>query len=240
MENQDLPISQLVLATELDGREILPFAKDNGNGALLVSLLKSFIREGLATQSAVEGKQNKLTAGFGIEITPDNKIKSTLDVSPFKVVDTLPTADIENKIYLIPDPEGDPGSNEYVEYLYVGGKWEMLGKFSPSIDLTPYTKTADAEKTYAKKSEIPDTSNFVERSVVNTLAEQVAQLVTSVTSMKNKLDTIPAIPLNDGKCYALVNGAWSVIADVTESVVTMASDVADDDTQASNGDSTVQ
>lgn len=227
MQNQDLPISQLILATELDGREILPFAKDNGNGALLVSLLKSFIREGLATQSAVDGKQNKLTAGYGIEITADNKIKSTLDVSPFKVVDTLPTADIENKIYLIPDPDGDPGSNEYVEYMYVGGKWEMLGKFSPSVDLTPYTKTADAEKTYAKKSELPDTSNFVERSVVNTLAEQVAQLVTSVTAIKNKIDTIPTMPLNDGKCYAILNGQWAVIADVTESVLTSTDESSD-------------
>lgn len=240
MENQDLSISQLVMATELDGRELMPFAKDKANGAILVSLLKSFIREGLATISAVEGKQNKLTAGYGIEITPDNKIKSTLDVSPFKVVDALPTSDIENKIYLIPDSEGDPGSNEYVEYMYVGGKWEMLGKFAPSIDLTPYTKTADAEKTYAKKSEIPDTSNFVERSIVNTLAEQLAQLVKSVQAIQTKLDTIPEMPLNDGKCYAIVNGKWTVIADITETVVTMTEDVEGEPTEVPNGDVTVQ
>ena len=101
MANQDLPISQLVLATALNGEELLPFAKDNANGALLVSLLKTFIRDGLATQEAVNAKQNKLTAGYGIEITADNKIKSTLDVSLFKIVDTLPT---ENRPRYISSP----------------------------------------------------------------------------------------------------------------------------------------
>lgn len=224
MANQDLPISGLVLATALDGREILPFAKDNANGALLVSLLKTYIREGLATQEAVNGKQNKLTAGYGIEITADNKIKSTLDVSLFKVVDALPTADIENKIYLVADPNGKEGENEYVEYMYVNNQWEQIGKYTAKVDLTGYMKSADAQAMFAKKSEIPDVSGFVARAVVNTLAEQVATLTTQLQAAQTKLSTIPTMPLNDGKCYALKDGAWVVIADVTESVVAITND----------------
>lgn len=32
-QNQDLSISQLMLAPDLTGQEIIPFAKDNANGA---------------------------------------------------------------------------------------------------------------------------------------------------------------------------------------------------------------
>lgn len=221
MSNQDLPISQFVLATEVDGSEILPFAKDNANGGLLVSLLMAAFRDGLATQAAVNGKQNKLVPGYGIEITAENEIRTNLDVSPFKIVTELPTADIENKIYLVSDPDGDVGKNEYIEYLWVNNHWEVVGKYTASVDLVPYLKSADAEKMYAKKSDIPDTSGFVLSSVVNTLAEQVAALTTQLTAVKNKLDTIPTMPLSDGKVYAVCDGAWTVIADVTENVVTI-------------------
>lgn len=77
----------LIPALQLDGNEIIPFAKDNANGSMLVSLLKAFITDGYATTSALNGKQNKLTPGYGIEITPENEIRTKLDVSPFEVVD---------------------------------------------------------------------------------------------------------------------------------------------------------
>lgn len=156
MENKDLPISQLTLATQLDGNEYVPFAKDKGNGAFLLSLLRTFIREGLATQSSVDGKQNRLKAGNGISISPDNTISSTLDVSLFRIVDALPTAEIENKIYLVKDANGKEGENEYLEYLYLNGKWELIGKYTATVDLSPYMKKTEADALYAKKTELPD------------------------------------------------------------------------------------
>ena len=221
MNNKDLPISQLVLATEIDGREILPFAKENANGGLLVSLLMAAFREGMATQASVNGKQNKLIPGYGIEITADNEIRTKLDVSPFKVVEELPTADIENKVYLVLDPDGEVGKNEYIEYLWVNDHWEIVGKYTAAVDLTPYMKSADAERIYAKKSDIPDISDCVTRGVVNVLAEQVAALTTQLASAQTKLNTIPSMPLADGKCYAFKDGSWVVVADITESVATV-------------------
>lgn len=47
MEDRDLKISELKVATQLDGREIIPFAKDDANGSLLVSLLKPIFVMGL-------------------------------------------------------------------------------------------------------------------------------------------------------------------------------------------------
>ncbi len=221
MNNKDLPISQLVQALDLNGQELVPFAKDNANGAFSVALLTSIIREGLATRSSVNGKQNKLIPGYGIEITADNEIRTKLDVSPFKVVEELPTSEIENKVYLVLDPDGEVGKNEYIEYLWVNDYWEIVGKYTAAVDLTPYIKSADAERIYAKKSDIPDTTDFVTRGVVSVLAEQVATLTTQLASVQNKLNTIPSIPLADGKCYALKNGSWVVVADITESIATV-------------------
>ncbi len=221
MNNKDLPISQLVQALDLNGQELVPFAKDNANGAFSVALLTSIIREGLAAQSSVNGKQNKLIPGYGIEITADNEIRTKLDVSPFKVVEELPTSEIENKVYLVLDPDGEVGKNEYIEYLWVNNHWEIVGKYTAAVDLTPYIKSTDAERIYAKKSDIPDTTDFVTRGVVSVLAEQVATLTTQLASVQNKLNTIPSIPLADGKCYALQNGSWVVVADITESIATV-------------------
>lgn len=241
MANQNQTISQLPLADTVDGRELLPFAKDSANGAVLVSALMAAFREGMVNQSALAQKQNLLTAGHGIEITPAGEIRSTLDTSPFKVVTELPYSDIENKIYLVPDPNGDPGKNEYVEYLWVGTRWEIVGKFTAAVDLTPYLKSADAATTYAKKTEIPDVSGFALQTSVETLSQTVstlsqtvstlsqtvstvsqslATLTETVSTMKTKVDTIPTMPPEDGKCYAYMNGAWVAVADSTESLLT--------------------
>lgn len=226
MEYRDLKISELKVATQLDGREIIPFAKDDANGSLLVSLLKTYIRDGLATQEAVAGKQSKLTPGYGIEIAADNTIKSTLDVSLFKVVTSLPTTNIENKIYLILDSESSSQGNTYIEYLYVNGKWEIIGKYTATINLDPYLKSAESEQQYAKKTQIPDVSNFVTNTQLNQLIEHVATLETKMVTATNKLATIPAMPENDHSAYAIIDGQWSEIASANEAVVTVTNSAA--------------
>ena len=221
MENKDLKISQLELATEVDGREIIPFAKDNGNGAFLVSLLMSAFREGMATQTAVNGKQNKLIPGYGIEITAENEIRTKLDVSPFELVDELPTADIKNKIYCVPDPDGEVGKNECIEYMWLGDHWEVVGKFAPKVDLTEYLKSADAERIYAKKSDLPDITPLATKAALNVLAEQVAQLASSVASLRTAVESIPDMPIHDGRTYGVLDGAWEPICDVGQTIATV-------------------
>ncbi|ROS85056.1 hypothetical protein EEK90_02645 [Muribaculaceae bacterium Isolate-036 (Harlan)] len=221
MEDKDLKISELIPTLQLDGNEIIPFAKDNANGSFLVSLLKAFVTEDVAPKSALNGKQNKLTPGYGIEITAENEIRTKLDVSPFEIVDELPTSDIKNKIYCVPDPDGEVGKNEYIEYLWLGDHWEIVGKFMPKVDLTPYLKAADAERIYAKISDIPDVSGFITTQTFNLLIARVAQLETKMTSVNTKLSSIPEIPANDQCAYAMQNGQWSEIAGANEAVVTM-------------------
>lgn len=217
-QQQDLPISQLMLALNLNGQELVPFAKDNANGAFTVALLMSIIREGLATQTSVNGKQNKLIPGYGIEITPENEIRTNLDVSPFEVVDELPTSDIKNKIYCVPDPNGEVGKNELIEYMWLGDHWEEVGKFAPKINLTEYLKSTDADRIYQKKADMPNMEEYAKVSALSTLAQSVALLTTQLSNIQTKLDTIPTMPITDGRCYAIKDGQWVMIADITESV----------------------
>ncbi len=52
----------------------------------------------------------------------------------FEAVDTLPETGTANVIYLVPN--GQTGSNVKDEYMWIDGKWEILG--STAVDLTGY------------------------------------------------------------------------------------------------------
>ena len=61
----------------------------------------------------------------------------------FEIVEQLPTQDIkEDTIYLVPLEEPESQENNYAEYVYINGEWELLGKIGVQVDLTDYyTKT---------------------------------------------------------------------------------------------------
>lgn len=76
----------------------------------------------------------------------------TIDLSLFKLVEELPTENINpNKIYLVPNTT-TRSQNVYNEYIYdeVNKDWELLGTYSAEIDLSEYLKTADADAKYMK------------------------------------------------------------------------------------------
>lgn len=83
----------------------------------------------------------------------------TIDLSLYKVVDTLPTSGIDdNKIYLVRNSQNVPDGelNVYVEYMHVGSSWEKVGEyksaFDPSdlkADIKTAQDTANAAKTAA-------------------------------------------------------------------------------------------
>ena len=93
----------------------------------------------------LEAKQDKLTPGVGITITPEGVISVTNSVELYKIVQSLPQASkqYQNVIYLVPSTHGTSG-NIFTEYLCVFEStqsryiWEQIGEVSTDIDLSDY------------------------------------------------------------------------------------------------------
>ena len=106
------------------------------------------INKTLATiNNTLQNKQDKLTAGDGITITPDGTISvtktSTLGFQ-YKIVSILPSPpkkDYENIIYLVPNPRGVNG-NIFIEYICINKDsvyiWEQIGSLTTDVNLDNY------------------------------------------------------------------------------------------------------
>lgn len=87
----------------------------------------------------------KTSSGWIKEVDPNN-----IDTTLFQIVSALPTSGInKNRIYLVASANRDPnGKNIYAEYIYTGDtsatydatKWEKIGEYTPTVDLSPYMK----------------------------------------------------------------------------------------------------
>lgn len=77
-------------------------------------------------------------------------IDITIDTTLAKIVDKLPTTDIDsNKVYIVPTAVAT-NQTEFSEYIWTGSKWDQLGVWKASVDMADYLKTADADKKYLK------------------------------------------------------------------------------------------
>lgn len=101
--------------------------------------------------STLGGKQDKLTAGDGITISPTGVISITNTSTigfQYKIVTSLPTPptkDYQNIIYLVPNPNGTNG-NIFLEYICIEQNsryiWEQIGSITTDLNLDNYvTKT---------------------------------------------------------------------------------------------------
>lgn len=97
--------------------------------------------------NTLQNKQDKLTAGDGITITPDGTISvtktSTLGFQ-YKIVSILPSPpkkDYENIIYLIPNSNGT-NENIFTEYICINRDsvyiWEQIGSLTTDVNLDNY------------------------------------------------------------------------------------------------------
>lgn len=89
---------------------------------------------------------NRKTSSGWTKLVDPNDIDTTL----FQIVSALPTSGInKNRIYILASANRDPnGKNIYAEYIYTGDtsatydatKWEKMGEYTPTVDLSPYMK----------------------------------------------------------------------------------------------------
>ena len=103
----------------------------------------------------------KIGSGLNIDsngtVSVDNKLYILVNS-----LESVSTPDA-NKIYLVLNSSSTSETNSFTEYVWItsdtGGKWEKLGEYQATVDLTPYAKTADVTSAIdAAKTEL--TSNI--------------------------------------------------------------------------------
>jgi hypothetical protein len=157
-----------------------------------------------ALEEILKTKQDKLIAGEGISISEDNVISCTIDTSLFRMVDELPSLEEAetNKIYLLRKENNIGELQSYTEYIITikvdeEGKeikeWEKIGEYDLSIELAPYLKIEDAEKTYVKKENIVDSFEGGDPKEQVLSAEKGKELKELVDSLEErKVDSVTA------------------------------------------------
>lgn len=101
--------------------------------------------KGIGLYRLTNWANRKTSSGWIKEVDPNN-----IDTTLFQIVSALPTSGInKNRIYLVASANRDPnGKNIYAEYIYTGDtsatydatKWEKIGEYTPTVDLSPYMK----------------------------------------------------------------------------------------------------
>lgn len=163
-----------------------------GTNAADINTLKTTVQN---INTALEGKQDKLTAGVGITISPTGVISVTNSIELYKIVTSLPTAskDCLNSIYLVPSPSGTAG-NIFVEYICVYETtqaeyiWEKIGEVQTDVDLSGYV------------------TNEVFNATINTINGQLANTITAQD-----------VTTSDGSTKVVVN--YTIPADLYDSMV---------------------
>lgn len=163
-----------------------------GTNAADINTLKTTVQN---INTALEGKQDKLTAGVGITISPTGVISVTNSIELYKIVTSLPTAskDCLNSIYLVPSPSGTAG-NIFVEYICVYETtqakyiWEKIGEVQTDVDLSGYV------------------TNEVFNATINTIKGQLANTITAQD-----------VTTSDGSAKVVVN--YTIPADLYDSMV---------------------
>ena len=124
-----------------------------------------------------------------------------------EVVTSLPSIGKEDIIYLLKNKNDN--NNFYTEYLWIGGKWEIIG--DTKVDLTDYAKTSDLK---TKLSEMVSDSSH--RTVTDTEKTAWNNKVDAVTGKrlstndytdiaKSKVDAIPSSPKYTDTTYGLAS-----------------------------------
>lgn len=163
-----------------------------GTNAADINTLKTTVQN---INTALEGKQDKLTAGVGITISPTGVISVTNSIELYKIVTSLPTEskDCLNSIYLVPSPSGTAG-NIFVEYICVYETtqakyiWEKIGEVQTDVDLSGYV------------------TNEVFNATINTINGQLANTITAQD-----------VTTSDGSAKVVVN--YTIPADLYDSMV---------------------
>ena len=102
-----------------------------------------------------------------------------LDMTVFTVVESLPTSNIENKVYLVRSSLTSD-KNNYIEYIYTGDrkgtydatKWEKLGEVAAKTDLSGYYKKTEVYNKTEIDNKVTTINNSINNNAINTFTAE--------------------------------------------------------------------
>ena len=172
----------------------------------------SLVTTSIGVKKGEDVGDNRVSLGIATLDTNGNVPLSqlgNLDMTVFKVVNALPTTNIENKIYLLRATNvGD--KNNYAEYVYTGNrtdaydatKWEKLGEIAAEVNLDGYMTANDVRNAIqSTQSSIQnDYNGKLDKKVNKTDADNTYATITDVQSLTTRVNNIkqfnPTIPSN--------------------------------------------
>lgn len=120
----------------------------------------------------------------------------------YEMVSSLPNNPKEGVVYIIKNTSGNETlpNDYYIEYLYINGRWEILGTTESTINLDEYYKAAEIDAKldtfYATKSQVSDelrkysTTDQISKAYYNkTFIDENIYTISEVNSEIDKVDT---------------------------------------------------
>lgn len=105
-----------------------------------------------ATESAI----TKLNANSNTTGSVDYKIKKAIEGVTqfnFSIVSSLPTTGVKGTIYFVLNSEVTTGQNRYNEYVWLGDKYEQVGKATVDLDLSDVYSKAQVNALVSAKND---------------------------------------------------------------------------------------
>ena len=111
----------------------------------------------------------------------------------FLIVAELPSTGDDDTIYLVPiTPDTD--DNNYEEYIYVNGEWELLGRIGVHVDLTDYYTKSETntllnakENTSNKVTSISSSSTNTQYPSAKCVYDSQSTQDTKITNLENQV-----------------------------------------------------
>lgn len=166
-----------------------------------VETLKALLSKSDLTEKSLK---EIIETGDLTKYVTDSKLREELAKIELKQVkvDTLPQTGEAQTLYFVKDSKGKD-SNNYLEYLWIDGKFELIG--STQVDLTGYVKTPDLDP-YAKAADVDKKIADVNVAVASKVAQKDGWGLSEnnySNAAKAKVDAIPSNPKYTDTTYDL-------------------------------------
>lgn len=157
----------------------------------IISGASATIDSGIGTPSVnVEMGGTDLDRTFTFEFSNLKGEKGDAGAIKMVIVAELPATGADDTIYLVPITP-DVSGNNYAEYVYINGAWELLGRIGVQVDLTEYYTKTETNTLLGNKENISNKVTSISSASTDTQypsAKCVYDLVGDIETILTTLD----------------------------------------------------